>query len=119
MPLQESSVANDVNEWGDRRATVEAQEQPQKKQPKGFWDTLLAPDIDKETLPVVIGERYHDAKSATAQFNRDNEWTNERKRRLAAGESTSGMENWKLQRINEIIKEGKPQQGPKPDSVKS
>ena len=94
-------------QWG---AKPVAQPQP----PHGFWDTLTAPGIVNETTPAVLLHRRDDVRVATEQFNREGAWDKERARRLAAGESTNGMEQWKLAQINERIKATKPDTGPDP-----
>ncbi len=81
-----------------------------------FWNGFTDGGVSKflkDTLPGQLGERYGDVKDATAQFNANKEWDAERARRSAMGESMSGMENWKLDRINQIV-QSKKQEGPTP-----
>ena len=96
--------------WKD--APIVVQETAKQEQPKGFWNTLTAPGFIKETTPVTVGERFHDVNAVQGQVRK--EWDVERARRIKAGESTNGMEKWKLQRENELIKESKGQHGPDP-----
>ena len=98
-------------DWGATPAAAP----PEQKQPtKGFWDTLTAPGFLEETTPAVIGKRIGDVRQATQEFNRQGLWNKERAERIASGRSTNGMEDWKLAKINEMIEQSKPKQGPQP-----
>ena len=78
--------------------------------PKGFWGTLTEGGWEgflRDTLPSQVADRAKDVREAKAQLQKDD--TAERDRRTKAGESLNGMENWRLNRLNEIIASKKPQ----------
>lgn len=80
-----------------------------------FWSKLAAGGIEgmaKETLPVEIADRLKDVREANALFQKNREWDRERQRRIANNESTNGMEQWKLRRLNELVQETKPDSKP-------
>src|ERR1700740_964740 len=93
-------------DWGDKPAAAAAPvdpaswgDKPTTTQPaKGFLASLSEGGIEgmlKESLPGMMATRLRDARDAEAKFQKGDEWNKERQRRVAAGESLNGMEQWK------------------------
>jgi hypothetical protein len=118
-PVGAESASANPSDWGAKSLS------PTPEEPKkGFVAALTEGGLKgylEETLPVMLYTRFQDLQKASKQFNEGNEWNKEVSRRQAAGEPVDRerMEEWRVNRIEEIIRGGKPESRPAsiPDMV--
>jgi hypothetical protein len=90
-----------------------------KEQPKkqGFFEALTEggwQGIVKENIGAVLYERMQDLNAASDHMKNNDEWNKEIARRKQAGEpiDQERMEKWRVNRLEEIIRQGKPDYRP-------